>query len=60
MTLVSKSSSLGLLKKIYKKIDSWNLEKKFVKLASKDIIFEVLEAERGSSQFFYDGFVIPE
>ena len=39
-------------KKNKNKIDSWNLEKKIVKLASKNIFFEVFGAERGSSQCF--------
>jgi hypothetical protein len=34
------------------KFDSWNLEKKIVKLASKYTIFEVFGTERGISQFF--------
>ena len=51
--LVSISASLRLSKiKIYKKFVQGLLKKKILKLAPKNIIFEVLEVDRGNSQFF--------
>ncbi len=51
--LFSISATLRLKKiKIYKKFVQGLLKKKNLKLAPKDIIFEVLEVDRGNSQFF--------
>jgi hypothetical protein len=53
LTLVSQISNQELNKtQGKKKFGQGYLKKKFVKLASKNIIFEVFGPERGSSEFF--------
>jgi hypothetical protein len=58
LTLVSEINSLRL-KKIKKFAYKGSFEKKILKIALKNIIFEVLEVDRRSSKYFYDGFVFP-
>jgi len=53
LTLVTISASLKLLKiKICKKFVQGLLKNKILKLAPKNIIFEVLKVDRGKSQYF--------